>query len=78
MKPDLCEDIDMDRLNLSFKRNFGFLLRKFYSVDIEIFILILIRIVRHFMLLKFGWTEISVPEILKLYQFRIILLLKIF
>ena len=27
----------MDRLNLSFKRNFGFLLRKFYSVDIEMF-----------------------------------------
>ena len=37
MKPDLCEDIDMDRLNLSYKRNFGFLLRKFFSVDIEIF-----------------------------------------
>ena len=37
LKPDLCEDIDMDKLNLSFKRNFVFLLRKFYSVDIEFF-----------------------------------------
>ena len=36
LKPDLCEDIDIDRLNLSFKRNFFFLLRKFNSVDIEI------------------------------------------
>ena len=39
LKPDLCEDIYMDRLNLSFKRNlsFGFLLRIFYFVDIGIF-----------------------------------------
>ena len=37
LKTDLCEDIDMDRLNLSFIRYFVFLLRKFYSVDIEIF-----------------------------------------
>ena len=39
---------------MSFKRNFGFILRRFYSVDIEISYSHLIRIVRHFMLLNFG------------------------
>ena len=37
LKSDLCEDFDIDRCKLSFKRSFGFLFRKFYSVNLEVF-----------------------------------------
>ena len=33
----LCDDLDIDRCNVSFYRCFGFLLRKFNSVSIDVF-----------------------------------------
>ena len=37
LTPNLCENLDMDRCNLSFKRSFGFLFRKFYSISVDVF-----------------------------------------
>ena len=37
LKSDLYEDFDIDRCKLSFKRSFGFLFRKFYSANLEVF-----------------------------------------
>ena len=37
LKSDLCEDFDIYRCKLSFKSSFGFLFRKFYSVNLEVF-----------------------------------------
>ena len=33
----LCDDLDIDRCNVSFIRSFGFLFRKFNSVSIDVF-----------------------------------------
>ena len=37
LKSDLCEDFDIDRCKLSFKRSFEFLFRKFYYANLEVF-----------------------------------------
>ena len=34
---DLCENLEIDRGNLSFKRSFGFLFRKFNYISIDVF-----------------------------------------
>ena len=34
----LCDDFDIDKCNSSFNRSFGFLFRKFISVDCEVFL----------------------------------------
>ena len=78
LKPDLCEDIDMDRLNLSLNRNFGFLHRKFYSVDIEIFYSLFNSYCSSFYASELWENRTKCSRNLKLCQFRIILLLKRF
>ena len=37
LTPNLCEDLEIDRCNLSFKRSFGFLFRKFNYLSIDVF-----------------------------------------
>ena len=37
LTPNLCEDLEIDRGNLSFKRSFGFLFRKFNYLSIDVF-----------------------------------------
>ena len=64
----LYDGLDIDHCNLSFKRSFGFLFRKFYSVHVDVLYPLFNSLCSSFMPQNFGLIGINVLVVLIILQ----------